>query len=310
MLAYNQNDSVVNKKTVIVAAERALGSDITVKSGKDRYSTILMSTTAMSFTAFVALASFWWGQTQTSTIQEQISTNQLAVVSKVLPEPEEDNKPNVKLVRESTNLSKVDSVDNSQTKITENLPAIARDNKEIVVLDSKIILENTPEIRITEVIKADNQMLISANKIPQKNNIQQNYKVTEVEGVSDDLLARFQAAIEETQVDSDLDWQQSDSQLASSHTSSASSQLTDNSEQNPIPSLTQMSQQFQNTIPSLSFEQHIYTSDGQSWINVNGRDRYEGDYIEGNIIVEKILPQEVILSSQGEKFSLPALTNW
>ena len=77
-----------------------------------------------------------------------------------------------------------------------------------------------------------------------------------------------------------------------------------------IRPLAQMPQQIQNSIPSLDFEQHIYASDGQGWVKVNGRDRYEGDYIGDNLVVEKILPQKVILSFQGETFSLPALTNW
>jgi len=63
-------------------------------------------------------------------------------------------------------------------------------------------------------------------------------------------------------------------------------------------------------IPSLDFKQHIYASDGEGWVNVNGRDRYEGDVIADGLILDKILPQQVILTYRGEKFSLPALTNW
>ena len=66
----------------------------------------------------------------------------------------------------------------------------------------------------------------------------------------------------------------------------------------------------QEGVPSLRFEQHIYASDGEGWVNVNGRDRYEGDTIVNGVIIDKILPQQVILSYRGEKFSLPALTNW
>ena len=77
-----------------------------------------------------------------------------------------------------------------------------------------------------------------------------------------------------------------------------------------IKPLSQMSPRIQNALPSLQFEQHIYASDGGGWVKVNGRDRYEGDSIGDNLFVEKILPQQVILSFRGEKFSLPALTNW
>jgi type II secretory pathway predicted ATPase ExeA len=315
MLAYNQNDSVVNKKTVILAAERALGSDILVKSGKDRSSAILMSTTAISLTALVALASFWWGQTQAPTNQEQVSISQLAVASKALPQPKVDNIPAVKLLGESTDLAEVERDNNSLTKTSETSSAISVGNKATVVANSKTVLEDIPEKPVTEVInteviKTDKQIVVSANKPDQKKNLQQDYQVTEMAGVSDDLLARFQAAIEATQHDSAIDWQQGDSQSTNSHSSSTRSQFTDSNEQNHIRSLTQMSQQLQNAIPALNFEQHIYASDGQGWIKVNGRDRYEGDTIGDNLIVEKILPQQVILSFQGEKFSLPALTNW
>ena len=37
MLAYNQNDSVVNKKTVMAAAGRALGEDLTSKQSQTRF---------------------------------------------------------------------------------------------------------------------------------------------------------------------------------------------------------------------------------------------------------------------------------
>ena len=66
----------------------------------------------------------------------------------------------------------------------------------------------------------------------------------------------------------------------------------------------------QNGVPSLKFEQHIYASDGQGWVNVNGRDRYEGDLVAENLTIDKILPQHIIFTYRGETFSLPALTNW
>ncbi len=63
MLAYNQNDSVVNKKTVIAAGERALGDDVTRKEGGVHRNHVLMFSTVFSVAAFFALAGFWWGQT-------------------------------------------------------------------------------------------------------------------------------------------------------------------------------------------------------------------------------------------------------
>jgi len=66
----------------------------------------------------------------------------------------------------------------------------------------------------------------------------------------------------------------------------------------------------QQGVPPLAFEQHIYATDGAGWVKINGRDRYEGDSIADGVILNEILPQKVILTYQGEKFSLPALRNW
>ena len=66
----------------------------------------------------------------------------------------------------------------------------------------------------------------------------------------------------------------------------------------------------QNDLPSLIFDQHIYTSDGESWVKVNGRDRYEGDTISTGLILNHIYAQKVILTFKGEQFSLPALSTW
>jgi hypothetical protein len=149
--------------------------------------------------------------------------------------------------------------------------------------------------------KLPEQLTVSATKKPQVRK-EKDFTLSEVEGVSDDLLARFQAAIEATKFD--------DVELDTSKVpDDVNSDITDN-DRSEVKPLTQMSQQLQNALPSLQFEQHIYASDSQGWVNVNGRDRYEGDYISDNLLVEKILPQQVILSFNGEKFSLPALTNW
>jgi hypothetical protein len=123
---------------------------------------------------------------------------------------------------------------------------------------------------------------------------QNAYQVEAVDGVSDDLLARFQAAIDETK-DSSL------SEEALNQPQSVD---------NDIKPLTQMPAWVQRGIPTLTFEQHIYASDGEGWVNVNGRDRYEGDLVADGLTIEKILPQQIILTYRGETFSLPALTNW
>ena len=71
LLAYNQNDSVVNKKTVMAAAVRALGDDLT--ANKTNYNGVLLFATLLTVAAFFALAGFWWGERQTP-VEPVVST--------------------------------------------------------------------------------------------------------------------------------------------------------------------------------------------------------------------------------------------
>ena len=315
MLAYNQNDSVVNKKTVISAAERALGSDI-VSKADSRSNVFLIATTTISLLAFVALAGFWWGQTQNPISQAQVSTAQLAVDTAVLAEPEVGNIADEKRVNEVTPIAKANSADYVLTSTTEKsavTPVANRINKPVTLkaIDSESVAEKPSLESTVALAKANEQITVSANKPALKVHNSKDYQMTKIAGVSSDLLARFQAAIDETQFDNTQKTQQGTKQGAKQVIGSFDGNTPSNeiSEQDKIKPLTQMSKQLQNAIPALNFEQHIYASDGESWVKVNGRDRYEGDYIGGKLIVEKILPQQVILSFQGEKFSLPALTN-
>ena len=176
-------------------------------------------------------------------------------------------------------------------------------------LINKLATEKLANEKLTVPV-ADKTLVVSANNnnLSQSNKPGGNYQVTDVEGVSSDLLALFQAAVNETNAGDSSSKQSVDNRLAGGYRNYDSP--LNSTDKVTIRPLTQMPQQLQNDLPSLQFEQHIYASDGQGWVNVNGRDRYEGDYIGEGLIVEKILPQQVILSFQGEKFSLPALTNW
>jgi len=355
MLAYNQNDSVVSKKIVILAAERALGSDLSHKADRPRSNTFMMIATAFSLTAFVALAGFWWGQTQrpaeelvlpkkkaqidhskeeVKLMVEQHSTGQDPVVQLT----QDANLRSTPVDNQKLSSEELDIIDRQQSfhtvlsgdslysisvQYNVKITALRKWNNiiaenEITIGDKLYIVEpQNSELENQEVVvvKADNEVntqFVIAKKQGINNqadkssqdiaSTETNYQVTKVEGVSNDLLARFQAAIDDTETQS-----QSSNNSQSDFFDAVESPSNEISNIKP---LTQMSQQLQNAIPALSFEQHIYASDGEGWVNVNGRDRYEGDYIGDNLRVEKILPQQVILSFQGEKFSLPALTNW
>jgi len=331
MQAYNQNDSVVNKKTVIAAGERALGVDVTRKEGGVHYNNALMFSTVFSVAAFFALAGFWWGQapvndkllnsSQESVINSKEQLNDTEPVEHNVESSEKEllsdsHEVLAKQPRIDTNKS-IDTV--VTNKENEALPATTvttkKDSQNVAdnKLKNKLASEKLASKQANEKLSVpvDEKTLVLSsnnNNLPQGNNQDGNYQVTDVEGVSSDLLALFQAAVNETNAGDSPSKQPIDNRLAgSSHNYDSPLNSTDKVTIRP---LTQMPQQLQNDLPSLQFEQHIYASDGQGWVNVNGRDRYEGDYIESGLIVEQILPQQVILSFQGEKFSLPALTNW
>ncbi|WP_281556284.1 general secretion pathway protein GspB [Thalassomonas sp. RHCl1] len=142
------------------------------------------------------------------------------------------------------------------------------------------------------------QMVVSAEKPKQ---LPLDFKVAPQAGVSDDMLARFQSAIDETGnngFDENSDAQEGD---ADDMSSAAASGVT------PLGNMPLWVQQ---GIPDLQFELHIFATDGEGWIRVNGEDKYQGDRIAEDLTLTQILPQQVILNYRGEDFSLPALSNW
>ena len=349
MLAYNQNDSVVNKKTVIAAAQRALVDDLTSKPALNHYNGALVFSTALSVAAFFALAGFWWGQTQAPLNGLVVSTAQAEVktVELVKPVVDEPSKAQVAMISSaqaehtSADHTSVDNSYSSQKDAASNPDLIPAKKANNVAIEDKVepapsVAKSTSQLNTSQG-NTDKTIIVSAEKKSLANNNYEDYQVKKVAGVSNDLLARFQAALDETNDESKADnlaekiasSQSYGTQSSNSHSVSYQpisfpsvndsslikgnifdSLYNSNNSMAAIRPLAQMPQQIQNSIPSLDFEQHIYASDGNGWVKVNGRDRYEGDYIGDDLVVEKILPQKVILSFQGETFSLPALTNW
>lgn len=79
----------------------------------------------------------------------------------------------------------------------------------------------------------------------------------------------------------------------------------------PAVALGELPQTFQQRVPPLAFSQHLYSSDAANrWVRVNGRDAREGDKIAPDLLLERIEPQQVVLSLGGQRFTLPALSDW
>jgi general secretion pathway protein B len=83
---------------------------------------------------------------------------------------------------------------------------------------------------------------------------------------------------------------------------------------NPEPAIVPLGQlpvAVQERLPSLNFEQHIYSSTPESrWVKVNGREVFEGDEIADGVKIYRIDPRQVVLAFDGYLVSMPALSEW
>jgi type II secretory pathway predicted ATPase ExeA len=270
MNAYNTNDAVVNKKCVLKASSEALGDEYRQQ--------------------------FWWQKKGA-----QFSVITVTLVSVLV----------LGLWLGKSLMSPLHLIDNQRENIL-SIPNLATDNEK----KSTAIKAAEP---IKAAIKPDNtddnpnlvlnKTLLSAQKEENANDAEQtietknkkdkvtdiDFNVNPIDGVSNEFLSRFQSAINETSLEKNKQ------------------QLLDGQQNNgtgKVRSLTDMPAWVQKAIPSLEFDMHIYASDGEGWVRINGRDRYEGDKIADNLFLKKILPQKVILTYQEKQFSLPALSNW
>ena len=301
MNAYNSNNAVVNRKIVLQAAHDALGDEFQVIPWWQ--SPWIKAGGLIGALCLFLAVGVWWGTQQlihSSAIEQQTSTlkNQTlpAVVSVTADTVENDSDQQTK-DNESGNIMS-NSVENTETE--NNNAAVSRvsaseaiENKSADNADSFIVNEQALAVQQTTdqvIIPQPKEQQAARRSVEAKPN--NNFVVEAADGVSDELLASFQSAIEQTKPMEEG---------RSNVEASASSEL--------MP-LTQMPAWVQDGVPSLAFEMHIYASDGQGWVRVNGRDRYEGDYIGRELLLSEIRPQEVILSFRGEKFTMAALSSW
>ena len=306
MNAYNSNNAVVNRKMVLQAAYDALGDEFEVTPWwKNRF--VKVGGLALAL-GLVLVIGIWWGSYQ---LQGFKSAPHLTAI-----ENENNSKVDQAVIQEKI----TSPVDNNTNALVQNTAADTQALiNEKIVSDNETVISNN-NTKNTELVDTAEQQLLATNKkllaaekklaslqiAQQQSTLQQsaddftqpakkvtpsNFVVEAEEGVSDALLASFQSAIEETKQDEQT----------------IEKPTVENGDLMP---LTQMPVWVQDGVPSIAFEMHIYASDGQGWVRVNGRDRYEGDYIGRELLLNEILPQKVVLSFRGEKFTMDALTSW
>lgn len=292
MEAYNSNNALVDKKIVYKAANHALGDDFEQVIWWQNKS--IQIAIASSVLLAVLVIGFQLGKSEQPQEQRQkqllVSRSEQAIEPVKMPVKKPATQAAQLMVSgDKPALQHTDNavpvtapVDIAASNVIDVAPTVQRMPQPQSVAHDK---PNSIEPNLSKPTKSEPVKSEAKNK---------NYQVEAVEGVSDDLLARFQAAIDDTKTSS------------KNTPIPEPTKITDKD----VKSLTQMPAWVQKGIPSLHFEQHIYASDGGGWVNVNGRDRYEGDSIANGVYIDKILPQQVILTYRGERFSLPALTNW
>ncbi|TDP33259.1 general secretion pathway protein B [Idiomarina aquatica] len=107
--------------------------------------------------------------------------------------------------------------------------------------------------------------------------------------VSPELLAKFEQAI----ADSDYENTNSDAQSSSL-----------------VPPLNELEQTFKRQVPQFSYDGHMYVSDAQQrWVELNKQRFYVGEQF-GGVRIERIEPQQLVLSVDGKAFSVEALQDW
>ncbi|WP_199609423.1 general secretion pathway protein GspB [Flocculibacter collagenilyticus] len=168
--------------------------------------------------------------------------------------------------------------------------------EEYVYTDNKLSKES-------EVKNVASESALSSDSAEQPK-VEAGYVSTEepafdASNIDPQLLKEFNQAVRETEQHSqDGAGGAIDANFSSSTVSSA-------------PMLGELPASVQDSIPALSFDAHIYSTDAQqSWVKVNGKVLQERQWVTSDIQLLKILPQQVILEKGNNRFSLPALENW
>jgi len=274
--AYCTNNALVTKKIVLQSAQEALGDEYQALYWWQHIAVKAISVGAVMMV--IISSSYFIGQLYGDNGNAQITAN--------IPEtPVSQNAINSTIPRLIAKNDELEKVTENQDVVDEEKLTKAFEIKS----DGEQV--RAVELKVDKTSQAEKPVLAENNINPK---VKEKLSVNPVDGVSDDLLARFQNAIEETE------------DVSSSDNGTEKNEVFEIE----VPALSDMPTWVQNDLPSISFEQHIYTSDGDSWVKVNGRDRYEGDTILNGLVLNHIYAQKVILTFKGEQFSLPALSSW
>jgi len=281
ILAYSNNQTLVSKKIIQQSGVEVLGDDAL----NNRFSPWTFLKVA-AIGLLILLGGF-------------ISV-QMVLNNQWLKADDNIDKNVVKTSQDDKN-SLSGEVKNKAEPVQEVVNALTVENK-LPQQESTLITLEKPVIKPVEDTRAALEPRLQRPRIlgyqPEKITVlpEDEFEFVAEPGVSEDLLARFKEAINETPLES-ADYQRSDEENVS----------TEHEQYKPIH---QMPTDIQDSLPALQFEMHIYATEGQGWVRVNGEDKREGDDIFPEVTLDKILPQHVVLTFKNEIFTMPALSNW
>lgn len=288
-IAYNQNASTVSAKIVKLAAIEALGEQLPVNQSSYSFNRLVTVGLSIAVVAGVTSAVVLWGQKYleaglpNSTLSTQIKESERKIEA---VEPETVNEKS----KEDRLIEKLDAL---ETKLAE------LETKPTQHSGTKTVLQE--EVDNTEL--PEEQEPIVVGYVPENNKIKiadKEIQLTQTEGVSDELLAKFQDAIEQTNAES----------FDQVSTEKKTDSLLIDESLPPVKPISEMPVWLQDELPTIKFDMHIYATNGQGWVRVNGEDRFQGDNITSQLVIDRIEPQVVVLSYKGQQFSMPALSSW
>jgi len=295
--AYSANTGTVNKKIVLLSAQEALGDDYEITYWWQNRAVQLMSLSTI--VVLLAVGAYLIGSQQiglsgTEKIQTQLESkpSNVAVLTEQKLNEQQPEKAQVEEQSLATHTpAKVDEI------ITSSVSTTQRESESYIANMPKEVLVNNQTVAAASVVTDDKENTVVADDTQAVQKVDVTPLATPliepVEGVSTELLNRFKEAID---ADSSID------DTVSEEYADANATRVEPIEKMPL--------WVQNSVPKLQFDMHIYASDGQGWVKVNGRDRYEGDNIARELTLVRILPQKVVLNFRGEKFTMRALSSW
>ncbi|OKY25049.1 AAA family ATPase [Thalassotalea sp. PP2-459] len=293
VLAYSDNQAVVNKKIVIEAAHEALGEAVK----PSLWQSLSVKAAIMSVTMILSLLIGVWlaNNGKFFNDEKQVSSNSTLGNQ----EPDEQLIPSAPTQKNTTDNLALQNDTNLETNLPAQKAKHANQteiSQAIEILAKKTSVdEKSTEPSQTEE-KTSAPLVLGYNaKAYQEQQKKSAITLKAEEGVSEEILELFKEAVKETE-DEPINKNEN--------------QSIENVDYSSITALHQMPATFQDALPPLSFEMHMFETEGNGWVRVNGRDFKEGEHIANDVLLEAILPQKVILNFRGEQFSMPALSNW